>query len=410
LHVETRELEVARWVSVRAAGAQTAVVGVGHSRLFRRDDIPLGVLALEAVTQAIADAGIKTSDIDGLATSPFQAFDGAGDLDGLNVVTPELVQRALKLDLAWSERNLQPVGASLINTIHAVAAGQCTYAVCFRALHSPSGRRYGHWSQPAGGQEDPARQSFPTQFTRPYGMFAPAKFALLATAHMAKYGSSRGELARFVVRNREQALQWPYGYWYQHSPAPLTTDTYLAARMVSSPLCLYDCDLPVQAAAAFVVTTADRAQDLRHRPAYVLATASPYSLRRLAPQSLEEYLEDGRRLANHLWRTAGIDPTDVDVANLYDGFSVHTPLWAEALGLCREGEGFAFVAEPTLPLNTSSGNLGSGRTHGIPHLIDSVLQTQRRAGTRQMEGVEICVAVTNPCDNGAGFVFSNSPR
>jgi acetyl-CoA acetyltransferase len=391
-----------------AGRAYAAVVGVGHSRLFRRDDVALGVLALEAVNRALEDAGVEAGAIDGLSTSPFQAFAGAGDLDGLNIVTPELVQRALRLDLTWSERNLQPLGASLINAIDAVGAGHCRYALCFRALHSPSGRRYGHNAQQGDAMEDPARYSSPTQFTEPYGLFAPAKFALFANAHVARYGSTREQLAHFVIRNRKQALKWEHGYWYQHSPEPLELKDYMAARMVSSPLCLYDCDLPVQAAAAFVVTSVERARDLRNPPAYVLGTSNPYSLRRLAPQSLDEYLDDGRRLGRHLWRGAGVTAVDVDVVNLYDGFSVHTPLWSEALGFCGEGEGFAFAASPTLPLNTSSGNLGAGRTHGIAQIMDSVLQVQGRSGERQVPGAEIAVAVTNPCDNGAGFVFART--
>ena len=392
--------------------AKAAIVGVGHSRLLRRDDVPLGVLAVEAVTTAVEDAGLKLTDIDGLSTTPYQPFEGGGEIDGISLVTPEFVMEALGLDFSWSERQLQPVGASLINAIHAVAAGQCRYAVCFRAMHNPAGRPYG-FTAPEGtsaAPSEPHHQGAATQFNTPYGVFPPGKFALLATAHMARYGSTREQLGQFVVRNRDEALKWEHGYWYQYAPQKLTLEAYLGSRMISSPLCLYDCDLPVQMAGAFVITSEERARDLRHPPAYVIGTSNPASLHQLAPQSLDGYMSRGRHLARRLWENAGIGPNDVDVANLYDGFSVHTPLWAEALGFCGEGEGFEFVASPSLPLNTSSGNLGGGRTHGIGQIMDTVLQVQRRAGQRQVDGAEVCVSVTQPCDSASGIVLASSPN
>jgi acetyl-CoA acetyltransferase len=386
------------------------VVGVGHSRLLRRGDVPLGVLALEAITRALDDAGLAPSDIDGCSTSPYQPFEGGGGVDGVNLVTPEFVMRALKMDFAWCERQLQPLGASLINAINAVGSGHCRFAVSFRAMHNPSGRRYGHMTAAeALPVPEPHRQGPATQFAAPYGLFPPGKFALLATTHMAKYGSTREQLGRFVVRNRDQALKWEHGYWHQYQPQGLTLDQYLEVRMISAPLCLYDCDIPVQMAGAFIVTTADRASNLRQRPAFVLGAANPISLHELLPEPLDDHLAKGRQLARQLWKASGVGPSDIDVANLYDGFSVHTPIWAEALGLCEAGDGFAFAAAPTLPLNTSSGNLGAGRTHGICHILESVLQVQGRAGERQVTGAQVALAVTNTCDAGAGIVLASSP-
>jgi len=387
-----------------AAKARVAVVGVGHSRLFRRAEVALGVLGVEAVRLAIEDAGLEPSDIDGVSTAPDQPFEGAGDVDGLNVVSPEFLTQALKLDVAWVQRYVRTVavGGSLMGAMHAVASGACKYAVCVRALHSPATRRYGH--------TDPSEASGAGQFRAPYGIFPPAVFGPMAHAHMHKYGSTREELAAFVVRNRDNALQWEYGYWAQYGGQPLTLDDYLNSRMISSPLCLFDCDIPVQTVAAFVVTTTERAKDLRHPPAYVLGMSNRSTVVKKAPMSLEEYVEDGQQVARHLWKNAGVGPRDVDVADLYDGFSVLTPLWAEALGFCGEGDGFAFVANPTLPLNPSSGNLGAGRTHGIGHILESILQIQGRSGPRQVPKAEICVAVTNPCNVGFGFVFSKTPN
>jgi acetyl-CoA acetyltransferase len=387
---------------------QVAVVGVGHSRVFRRAEVPLGVLAAEAVQEAVADAGLELGDIDGLSTTPHQPAEGIEPVDGITIVSPEFMARALGLSLAWSERQLRPIGASMINTVHAVAAGQCRYAVCFRGLHNPADRRYGHRS--------PTTVSGPGRYTDPYGAFAPGVFALLATEHMHRYGSTREQLGQFVVRNRQQALLWEHGYWAQHGAEPLTMEDYLGARMISTPLGLHDCDLPIQVAAAFVITTGERAVDLRQRPAYVLGSSSPFTVAMFDQRgsqggysALDEYIEHGQQTARFLWRNTGIGPADVDLANLYDGFSIETPLWAESLGLCEVGAGFEFVANPTIPLNTSSGNLGSGRSHGISHLMDSVLQIQGRAGPRQIADAEIALAATNQTPAGQAIVFSRSP-
>ena len=152
----------------------------------------------------------------------------------------------------------------------------------------------------------------------------------------------------------------------------------MTSRMISYPLCIHDCDIPVQACAAFVLTNEERAKDLRNPPVYVRGTSAPVGAPKSLVMSLEEFMGCGAMVGRHLWRQAGVGPEDVSIANLYDGFSMLTPMWAEALGFCGEGEGFSWMNETSLPLNTSSGNLGSGRTHGISQMLDSVLQLMGR--------------------------------
>ena len=180
--------------------------------------------------------------------------------------------------------------------------------------------------------------------------------------------------------------------------------------MISYPLCIHDCDIPVQACAAFVLTNEERAKDLRNPPVYVRGTSAPVGAPKSLVMSLEEFMECGAMVGQHLWRQAGVGPEDVSIANLYDGFSMLTPMWAEALGFCGEGEGFSWMNETSLPLNTSSGNLGSGRTHGISQMLDSVLQLMGRAGPRQVEGAELAVATGYLLDSGRGIVFGKDPR
>lgn len=267
-------------------------------------------------------------------------------------------------------------------------------------LHNPSGRRY--------GRTDPKTAPGPAQFRAPYGLFAPGGYALLAQRYMDKYGATTEQLARFVTDNRTRALRWEHGYWSQYGGGPLTMEDYFTSRMITTPLHIHDCDLPVQAAAAFVVTTAERARDLRHPPAYVLGTSNPFTVPMQSLPSLEQYMAQGAQTGRHLWRNAGVGPKDADVVHLYDGFSVLAPFWADAMGFCGEGEGFSYVSAPPVPFNTSGGSLGSGRTHGIAHIMESVLQIMGRSGPRQVKDAEVAVAVTNPCNIGSAFVFSRN--
>ncbi len=386
------------------SGAQAAVVGVGHSNVYRRADVPLGVLAIDACKQAIEDAGLSPSDIDGVVTATYMPFEvGEAERPGVNVLTPSFMIGALGLDANWTESVVAGSAQHcVIEASHAVAAGACRYALAFRGLYNPVGRRY--------GLSSPTTAEGRNQFRGPYGIFAPGSFAHYAQRHMALYGGTREQMAEFASKNRDRALQWEYGYWANHGGGPLTVDDYMTSRMISYPLCIHDCDIPVQACAAFVLTNEERAQDLRNPPVYVRGTSAPVGAPKSLVMSLEEFMACGRLIGDNLWRQAGVGPQDVSIANLYDGFSMLTPMWAEALGFCGEGEGFSWMNETSLPINTGSGNLGSGRTHGISQMLDSVLQLMGRRGQSQVEGAELAVATGYLLDSGRGIVFGKDPR
>ncbi len=375
--------------------------------MYRRDEIPLGVLGVEAARQAIADAGLEPGDIDGIAIAPGQAFEGAGSVDGIHQLSPGFVVDALGLDVCWVDGLQIMVSHSLVAAVNAVAAGACRHALVVRALHNPSGRY---------GFTDPERVGGYPQFTAPYGFSNPAAFAFDYRRYMHRYGARREQMGRFIVRNRQQALLWEHGYWHQTDAGPLTLDDYMTSRMIADPLCIHDCDLPVQAAGAFVVTSAERARDLPHPPAYVLGTSIAAPTQRpiearagTGRERMEDWIDGATQVARHLWRNAGVGPRDVDVVQLYDGYSIMTPLWAEAAGFCKQGEAFDFIESPDLPLNTSSGSLGSGRTHGIAQILDAALQVMGRSGPRQVPDAEISAVLIAPPSVGVGLVFGRSP-
>ena len=173
-------------------------------------------------------------------------------------------------------------------------------------------------------------------------------------------------------------------------------------------------DIPIQGAAAFVLTSAERARELRQKPAYVLGTAvAPTFWKRKTGgpiPPLDDYMAIGRDMAAKLYANAGISREDVDVVNFYDGFSVVTPFWAECFGFCPEGEAFAWVANPDVPLNTSSGNLGAGRMHGCPHLMDGAMQVMGRSGVRQVKDANVSLVAIAPNNIGIGIVFVSEPN
>ena len=272
--------------------------------------------------------------------------------------------------------------------------------------------RYGQ-----GGDTAASAATGRNQFSHPYGFAEPARFASLFQRYLWKYGRKHAELADFVVNNRRNGLMAEYGYYYQNRPEPLTREEYLGARWVSEPVNLYDCDMPVHTAAAFLITTSDRARDLRHRPAFILSRGGTRNPSRSVTAALEDLEVSNAAFANKLYEDAGVGPRDIQFANLYDGFTVVTPMWVENFGLCGRGEALPWMTtdrisiDGAFPLNTSGGSNGVGRTHGVSLHYDSILQIQGRAGLRQVPRNGLCVAESGPPPDGPGAqILSATPR
>lgn len=384
----------------------SAFAGVGQSRLFRFDDVPLGRLAVEAARAAIDDAGLRPSDIDGICCADAQPFSTEGALfDGTDYVSAGFMVEALGVVPTFSSNTKNMIGRSLTEAIGAVESGRCRHALVFRALHSPRGK-YGETS--ASQAEGLA------QYTGPYGVFTPATFAQLWHRYRDKYGSgSREQMAALVLQLRENGMKSRFSYWAQNGTEPPDREAYLAARPVSTPLSIYDCDMPVQGAAAFVITSAERARDLRNPPAYIAGHAYPVAtvMNRVEDITLEREEHWGRHVADCLWRHSGHTVDDVKLANLYDGFSILTILWLEAMGFCAAGEAFDFIQDGriapdgALPLNVSGGNIGNGRMHGAPQIMDAILQVTNRAGACQVAGADTALTTTGQLWGGHALLL-----
>jgi len=399
-----------------------AFVGFGESRVFRGPDVPLGELTVEASLAAIRDAGLDISQIDGIACTPDAPFSRGQSVDGIEFVSTNFMVKALGLQPSWQADVPGMISTSTLAAIRAVESGACKYALLFRALHNPGSGKYGHTEETNAGEIElsgPPEVVAIERYRAPYGLYPPADGAALPwSQYQAKYNSgSREQMATLILQLRRNGLAYENGYWTRYKPVELTVDDYLNARMVSRPVSIFDCDIPVQGAAAFIITTAERARDLAQPAAYVhgIADGVPAHGTMTVDEALEEQLSHNRDIGRRLWADAGCGPQDMHLANLYDGFSIMTILWMEAFGLCGEGEGFDFIQDgriaPTgkLPINPSGGNLGCGRMHGANHIMDGMLQVSGRSGIRQIQGAELAVVGVGMGWAAGAFVLGKHP-
>ena len=301
--------------------------------------------------------------------------------------TPQ-VQDALRLSVEWYTGAGE--GAGQLNAVFlavmVVATGQCRHVLVYRTVTEGSaqgsGRREGIGVNMSGGLPDYFN------YLIPYGAASAVNWcALYADRHMYEYGTTREQLAQIALNARRNAGLNPKGIYRE----PLTMDDYFAARMISSPLCLYDCDIPCDGSTAVVVSNAAYAKDApRLAPRVETFGTALYGRPRW------EQWEDLTTMVMHdsaaqMWTRTDLEPSDVDIAELYDGFSILTLLWIEALQFVGRGEAGPFLEggrrialEGELPINTHGGQLSAGRLHGYSYLHEAIVQLRGDGGDRQV--------------------------
>ena len=240
-----------------------------------------------------------------------------------------------------------------------------------------------------------SRATGESQFLLPYGSSSAAQWAaMFCQRHMYEYGTTQEQLGTICVTQRRHAAHNPLALFKD----PLTLDEYHASRWISRPFHLYDCDVPVDMSIAFVVSAADVAADLPH-PAIRLEAAGMALRDRPSWDQIADPATPGRDAAAELWAQTDLTVADVDVAELYDGFSILTLMHLESLGFCGEGEGGPFVEGGQritfggdIPLNTDGGHLSAGRSRGFGQLLEACVQLRGEAGDRQVPGAEVALA------------------
>jgi acetyl-CoA acetyltransferase len=365
---------------------RAVISGIGQSDIGRRLHRSGIDLTIEATERAVADAGLTLDDIDGISTYPGSGgpFGGASGAD---------LHDALRLRLAWRDGGLETAGqlGAVHKAVLAVAAGLAQHVVVFRTVVEGSGKPARPGSAAGGGGSLPASM----RYMIPYGAGSAANWiACYAMRHMHEFGTTREQLGAIAINARTLAALNPKAIYTE----PMTMDDYLGVRMITEPLCLYDCDVPCDGSTVVVVSQRDYAPDAPHGAAHVNAIGTAIRGRPSWDQFDDLTTMTMRDSAASLWARTDLSAADVDTAQLYDGFSWLTIAWLEALGFCGRGEGGPFVEGGkriglggTLPLNTWGGQLSSGRLHGFGFLHEGVLQLRGDAGARQVQGAEVAM-------------------
>ena len=383
---------------------KTCIVGIGWTKYGSiKRPLPESqyTLACKAIMAAIDDAGVHPGEIDGLMRFSFDSND------------PVRIADSMGLKLRFFGKSMYGGGggcACLSQAAAAIHAGLANYVVVFRALSQSQEVAFGHFASMFA-----ARKGIPGQmgWAIPFGLMSPAQgAAITASRHFHLYGTNSRHLANIALAERKHANRNPDAYFYDR---PMTLEDYMNSPMIASPLRMFDCCQESDGACAFVVTSAERARDLRQRPVYIMSAAqggmwhpnSSYLLDKI-PDIVED---ETWHLAQSLYGMAGITPDDVDVAEIYDHFTIFVLCALESLGFCKRGEGGPFTEggrlewpDGDLPLNPSGGHLSEAYIHGYNLIVDGIRQL-RGTAPAQVEDAEIVLCASGNAVPTSGVIL-----
>lgn len=362
---------------------KTAIIGLGATEFSQNCGRSELRMALEAILDAVKDAGIKVSDIDGMVN---YSMDTAEQI--------EVVRQLGIPNLSFFSKTPYGGGGSCATIAHAVAAiesGMANTVVCYRSIRDASGPvTYGDF--------EPTRvsQDVHMGMNHPYGLLTPVSWvAMFAQRYNHKYGIKDGQLAPVALVNRENANRNPKAIFHSRS---LSLDEYMNSPINVEPLRRHDCCLSTDGAVAIIVTRADLAKDLRHKPAYISGAIQGMSTNGEVMTSYAReditVLHEVEAYGKKLFDMAGITPKEIDVAQFYDAFSPLVPMQLEALGFVGKGEGVDYIEgghrirpDGELPINTSGGLMSEGYIHGMNLIAEGVRQV-RGTSTTQINDIE----------------------
>ncbi|MEU7007798.1 lipid-transfer protein [Streptomyces sp. NPDC046332] len=366
-------------MSIRRAdrlGGRAAIAGIGATEFSKDSGRSELKLAVEAVHAALDDAGLTPADVDGMVTFTMDT-------------SPEITvaQAAGIGELSFFSRIHYGGGAACATVQQAalaVAAGVADVVVCYRAFNERSGRRFGSGVQ----RREPSAEGAALGWQLPYGLLTPASWvAMIAQRYLHTYRLTPDAFGHVAVTDRRYAATNPAAYFHGK---PITLADHAASRWIVEPLRLLDCCQETDGGQAVVVTSAERARDLRRPPAVIVAAAQGAGRAQEAMTSF--YRDDLTGLpemgvvARQLWQTSGLAPGDIDVGILYDHFTPFVLMQLEEFGFCGPGEAADFVAADALPLNTHGGQLGEAYLHGMNGIAEAVRQV-RGTSVNQIPGV-----------------------
>ncbi len=390
---------------------EVAVVGVGVSAYSRsKAQRSLFRITLEACVEAIRDSGLDRTEIDGISGS---------------TVAAHMVQMGLGIpEVSWHSNTAHPFSNQVASAVGAIAAGMCTTALVYNSHMLTPGRSRVAAQDPFRRRQDMgvgdlrAWRGTGHVEPEPNSLFGIAGYAAWANRYLDEYGATREDFGLVAVNNRSHAAGNENAVLRQ----PLTMADYLEARLVREPMGLYDLDLPVDGGDAFIVTTIERAEDLGRPYAVVHAGAMGQDV--LGDEDTTvNFDRTGQPIAARaLWSRSEIQLGDVDLALIYDGFTIITLSWLESLGWCRRGEAGDFLRthwdvadnsvliDGRVPMNTHGGSLSEGATSGSGHFREAVSQLRGTAGPRQLPVRTAVVTIGGLFFNPSAWILRSSQR
>ncbi|MFI7339322.1 lipid-transfer protein [Streptomyces sp. NPDC050085] len=377
-------------------GGRAAIAGIGATEFSKDSGRSELKLAVEAVQAALDDAGLTPADVDGMVTFTMDT-------------NPEITvaQAAGVGELSFFSR-VHYGGGAACGTVQqaalAVASGVAEVVVCYRAFNERSGRRFGSGVQ----HREPSAEGAALGWNLPFGLLTPASWvAMAAQRYLHAYGLTPEAFGHVAVMDRKYAATNPAAYFHGK---PITLADHAASRWIVEPLRLLDCCQETDGGQAIVVTSVERARDLRYPPAVIAAAAQGAG--RAQEQMTSYYRDDLTGLpemsvvARQLWRTAGIGPEGIDVGILYDHFTPFVLMQLEEFGFCGPGEAADFVAEERLPLNTHGGQLGEAYLHGMNGIAEAVRQL-RGTAVNQIPGASTALVTAGTGVPTSGLILGS---
>tara|TARA_R110002124_G_scaffold3292_3_gene22459 strand:+ start:1509 stop:2684 length:1176 start_codon:yes stop_codon:yes gene_type:complete len=363
---------------------EAAVAGIGLTEFSKNSGVSELSLAAQCIKAACDDAGVSPAEIDGLVTYTLDSTDEI-----------EVARAVGAADLSFFSR-INYGGGAAVGTIAqaamAIATGQASTVVCYRAMNGRSGKRMG---QGVSG-EITSSDLIHWSWYMPYGMLIPGSWiAMIANKYMRTYGVTREDLGRVAISQRNHALRNPRAYGYGK---PLTMEEYLQSKQIAEPLCLYDFCQETDGGCAILITSAERARDLKRAPAVIrgVTQASTRGQEQMTSYYRDELLSlpEMEMAAKRVYAMSGLGPADIDAACLYDAFTSEIIMQLESFGFCGVGEGKDLVREGALdidgrlPNNTHGGLISEGYIHGMNNIAEGVRLIRGESTSQPSKAVE----------------------
>lgn len=380
-----------------------AIVGIGNTDFSKDSGRSELKLACEVVKKAIDDAGLSPDDVDGMVKY---------DQDNSREL---YICRSLGLK---NVRFLGTVGygggqncGSVALAVMAVVSGMAHCVVSYRAMNGRSGGRYGRVIIGGFRGTEGIVCEGRSQWTGTFGMLSPTQQAApQARRYMHLYGATTRQFGAVAVACRKHACMNPNAMMYGR---PITLEDHENSRIVADPLRVLDCCLESDGGSAVIVTSAERARDLRQPPVYIMGVAQGMDILNEPmtnyPRDMASFPEC-KIVAERVFAMAGVTPQDIDVAEIYDAYTFLVPVVLEEFGFCQRGEGGAFVEGGQielggeLPVNTHGGNLSEAYIHGMPHIVEGVKQL-RGTSTAQVKDAELALVTSAPVAPASALIL-----